>query len=84
MRAPLKTAVASWAPSLNVITTKYRLRVKCRLLVSDIILGEQLLYLTIASSSHNRSFKAYENSTWIVETLLKDCDKRIRPGVKGE
>jgi len=34
-------------------------------------------------SSHNRSFKAYENSTWIVETLLKDYDKRIRPGVKG-
>lgn len=26
---------------------------------------------------------AYENSTWIVETLLKDYDRRIRPGVKG-
>lgn len=34
-------------------------------------------------SSQNRSFKAYENSTWILETLLKDYDKRIRPGVKG-
>ena len=53
-------------------------------LMSDIILGEQSFYLAVASSSHNRSFKAYENSTWIVETLLKDYDKRIRPGVKGE
>ena len=26
---------------------------------------------------------AYENSTWIVETLLKGYDRRIRPGVKG-
>ena len=27
---------------------------------------------------------AYSNSTWIVETLLKNYDRRIRPGVKGE
>lgn len=53
-------------------------------LMSDIILGEQSPYFTVAYSSHNRSFKAYVNSTWIVETLLKDYDKRIRPGVKGE
>ena len=34
--------------------------------------------------SHNKSFRAYANSTLIVESLLKDYDKRIRPGVKGK
>lgn len=34
--------------------------------------------------SDNKPFKAYANSTKIVETLLKEYDKRIRPGVKGK
>lgn len=51
-----------------------------------------LLVIFVASSnqlhfnnSRSGQFKssAYENSTWIVETLLKDYDRRIRPGVKG-
>lgn len=38
---------------------------------------------SVNTSSDNKPFKAYANSTKIVETLLKDYDKRIRPGVKG-
>ncbi|KAJ7372036.1 hypothetical protein OS493_021464 [Desmophyllum pertusum] len=51
------------------------------ILLAVLVVSSKQLSLNI--SSQNRSFKAYANSTWIVETLLKNYDKRIRPGVKG-
>ncbi|XP_068703425.1 gamma-aminobutyric acid receptor subunit beta-3-like [Montipora foliosa] len=46
-----------------------------------VLFSDQLLANT---SSHDKSESdVYKNSTWLLETLLKDYDRRIRPGVKG-
>jgi len=54
------------------------------LLAALVALSDQL-NRNISSQNWSSVFKksAYENSTWIVETLLKNYDRRIRPGVKG-